>query len=267
MKILLAGDTHGNMYHMQNVMAHACRVEADMVFQLGDFGYGWHFANRRDAFCQGVSKLVQQTGNIATGNREIDVYWLDGNHENHTSLRIVCKEMEDEEDGTYMLEPGVFYVPRGTLLEWDGIRFLVVGGATSVDRDHRKPGASWWPEERLTDEEVEFACAADADVLLSHDFPWECNIVDRHLSPYWGERAQRDTMASRQQISRIVRETGVRRVYHGHLHVRYDEDIQVDNGIDGTHTVHVTGLDCDNNPMDLSTLLIDTEELRRELRL
>ena len=255
MKLLLAGDTHGSTYHMNNVFAHACRVEADVIFQLGDFGFGWSASVAGvDDFTHDVSQLTERTG--------VPCYWLPGNHEGYWALAALLARLEPEADGTFQTAPGVFYVPRGTMLEWDGIRFLCCGGATSVDRDYRKPGESWWPEEMLTEEDVQKCIAATkenpADVLLSHDFPFEITVVDRHLAPHWGERAQADTIASRQRVSRILDASGARYAYHGHLHLKYDESMKTISGRD----VEVHGLDCDGTPMSTSTLLLDTETLR-----
>lgn len=255
----MAGDTHGNSQHMQNVFAHACRVEAEIVFQLGDFGYGWGFSQRKgtgekyDTFTDNVAKFVKRTGGIAT--REIPCYWLPGNHENYDALDALVDTLDAQPDGTYEIEPSVFYVPRGTVLTLDGVRFLCCGGATSVDKKMRIPFVSWWEQEAITDEDVATcADAGTADVLLSHDFPWECNIVDRHLDDFWGVEAQINTEASRKRISQIAVNAGVRRIFHGHLHIKYNESIEL-NG----QSVLVSGLDCDGNSMNSSTMLVDTE--------
>lgn len=249
--------------HMQNVMAHACRVEADIVFQLGDFGYGWSRPQRKGTgehyclFSEQVAKFVKKTENVATGG-VIPVYWLGGNHENYDFLeRELANGKRLHRNGTWEVAPNVFYVPRGVILTFGSVRFLCCGGGTSIDRNSRVEGESWWPQEAITDDDV-VACqrAGEADVLLSHDFPWECEVIDRHLDPWWGEWAQQQVIASRQRISGIAYNANVSRVYHGHLHIRYDEVINL-NG----KRVRVSGLDCDNTAMSRSTLLIDTENM------
>lgn len=254
-RILLAGDTHGNFNHTQAVFAHACRQNADFIFQLGDFGFGWGLSQRKvtgepyDVFTAWVSKLTEKA--------ECPFYWLPGNHENYDFLYQTTGEMASEEDGTFQIEPGVFYVPRGLVLEWGGKRFLCCGGAASVDKKMRVPHRSWWPQELITAEDLKNCHeAGKADILLSHDFPWEVNVVDRHLDPFWGEEAQLNTRTNRMLISNIASWAGIRRVYHGHLHRFYRETIRLND-----KPVIVTGLTCDGNPMSESTMLIDTEEL------
>lgn len=253
MKILLAGDSHGNSPHMMNVFAHACRQDAEMVIQLGDFGYGWGFSQRKgtgekyDTFTSHVAKFAAMA--------EMPCYWIPGNHENYDALYKLVDSLAPAPDGTYEIEPDVFYVPRGLVLTFDGVRFLCCGGACSVDKKMRTNHVSWWSQEAITEDDVDICAAAgQCDVLLSHDFPWECNVVDRHLSPVWGDEAQANTMESRKKISRIAVAAGVRRIVHGHLHKKYNETIEM-NG----RSVLVSGLNCDNTSMSESTLLVDTE--------
>ncbi len=250
-KILLVGDSHGNVGHMKNVFAHAGRVDADMIFQLGDFGFGWEWTQFKGtggkvecAFSGTMSKYVKQTG--------IPLYWLDGNHENHDALEDTMATSIPEQDGTFQHADGVFYVPRGTVMTWGVKRFLVCGGAVSVDRKFRTDYVSWWHQEAITDQQVALcASMGSVDILLTHDFPWECDVVDRHLDPYWGEQAQRDSSHNRQQVSAIMKACGATELYHGHLHHDYDEEINV------PYAVHVKGLNRDETLMSANTYLLE----------
>jgi Icc-related predicted phosphoesterase len=266
-KILFAGDLHGSWTHLNKVFYRAQEVEADLIFQVGDFGWGWSFEGpmyvldgrvinapengalkfRNDWFSEKVADLVRETG--------IKFYWIDGNHENHTGLRFVISHLIPESDGTYQINPGVFYIPRGTMMEWDGAKFLCCGGASSVDKNYRTEGVSWWPEEELTLEEVDRCIAlGKSDFLVTHDFPWEVTVVDRHLDPYWGEERAAATAHHRQMISNIAYACDPKVVLHGHLHKSYNEVITINN-----HDVLVRGLDCDATPLQDSTCLLTVE--------
>lgn len=250
MKILFAGDTHGNLQHVRNVFAHACRVEADIIFQVGDYGWGWdrtQFSGTGGKiechFTHKVAELAKDTG--------IPFYWIDGNHENFDFLEAVIGDLFPASDGTYQLYPGVFYVPRGTVLTFDSVRFMCVGGACSVDRLDRVPGRSWWPQETLTDADVDKALkAGNADVLVSHDAPFESKIVDKHLNPYWGQQAVEDTYTNRHRLSMILNKCNASMVIHGHLHFHYV-------AMNGRRTIR--GLNRDTMPMIESTWLFDTD--------
>lgn len=268
MRLLLAADWHGNSQHAQNVFAHAARVGAAAILQLGDFGFGWGSLQRKgtgeryDLFTDNISKFAERTG--------IPCYWIDGNHENFDALeeRLINGAVL-RMDGTWEIADNVFYIRRGTLLNWDGVKFLCCGGASSVDKQwrldkmkHPKSHAIWWPQENITEADVE-KCKAQgkADVLLTHDFPIECKVVDRHLDPSWGEEAQQATIASRYKISGILANCEAKRIFHGHLHLYYSEMISYQHRrlTRDRYRCHVTGLQRDGYSMRESTFLFDTE--------
>lgn len=248
MRILLAGDTHGNSYHVANIFAKAHAGGAQAIVELGDYGYGWHFKQFKatggaveDEFTHNVSALVAASG--------IPFYWLDGNHENFDKLY----ELPIGDDGLRIVAPGVTHVPRGTILTWDGIRFLFCGGAVSVDKQSRVEGKSWWSQESLTQGDVDKCKAAGkSDVVFTHDAPSESGIIDHHTDPWWPQEQLDASLRNRQYVSEILRNSGAKLLFHGHMHRRFSDVVQ--NG------VIVRGLDRDNAPMKDSTFLLDTRE-------
>ena len=255
MKIILAGDFHGNLFHAEQVFHHAQGKGAEAIVQLGDFGFGWEFTR------SGACKFTEQIGEMAA-QHGVPLYWIDGNHENFDLLEQTLAGLTPQADGTYRLSAdpvGVFYIPRGTVLEWDGQRILCCGGAVSIDKGRRRQGVSWWPQEPIGDSDVEKCFeAGPADILLTHDFPMECNIVDRHLDPYWGEEANANSQANRKRVSKILVGSDARRVFYGHLHISYEERIYPLG-----HEVTVRGLDCDATTMRSSTFLLDLSSSMR----
>ncbi|MDA4133710.1 MAG: metallophosphoesterase [Thaumarchaeota archaeon] len=251
MRLLIVGDMHGQTTPMRSVFAYACRVEADQIIQVGDFGYGWERKQYKGgngliecAFVRQVEKMVEETG--------IPLYWLDGNHENFDMLGYVHEGEETmnvvkstpQPDGTHELRPGVFYIPRGTMLERGEKKILVCGGAASVDKARRSPYISWWPQETIKDEDVAKCLAAGkADILLTHDLPLEVTVIDRHLEPGWGEEAVHSTYFNRVKVSEILKNSGATLMLHGHLHHSYTEEVSMAHG-----RVKVIGLDRDGTP-------------------
>jgi Icc-related predicted phosphoesterase len=260
MKLLITGDLHGNVTSLRQVYAHACRLEADQIIAVGDFGYGWERKQFKGgdsliecAFVRQVEKLVKETG--------IPLYWLDGNHENFDLLGYAIEgdgtagaaPITLQDDGTYECRPGVFYIPRGTVLERGEKRILVCGGAASVDKARRKPFISWWPQELITDEDVQkCADAGRVDILLTHDLPLEVTVVDRHLDPGWGEEAVHATYFNRVKVSEILNRCGASLHVHGHLHHPYVQEVSCDHA-----RVKVIGLDQGTGYLYDSTHLIN----------
>jgi len=85
MKILVAGDFHGNINHATKIAAKARSLDADMVFQVGDFGFTWDGPERLRA----LNNVYQQF--------DMPLYWLDGNHENFDVLEALGARPDDED--------------------------------------------------------------------------------------------------------------------------------------------------------------------------
>jgi len=257
MKLLAAGDAHGDRGYLRNVYAHACRVNADRVVLLGDVGLGWSRSQFKGTGGMPECVIVHDLAVLAA-DTGIGALVIDGNHENHDWLREQVRARGLASDGTCELAVGVAYVPRGTLLELGGARVLFVGGAVSIDRAARTEGYDWFAAEALTPEQVDLAISRGAaDLVLSHDCPRETGVWGlTQVAAVWGEQAAADSLYNHGLISRILANSGAGRLVHGHLHKRYDEWVK-----SGGRSVLVTGLDCNGTSMDHSTLLIDTTEL------
>src|SRR4051794_7894659 len=160
MRILVAGDVHRKGAWFGELCRAAQEQDADVILQVGDFGYWEHKA-------VGVDFLDEVEGHLAALGR--DCVWIDGNHENHAMLRAAYGPGPD---GFVPVRQRLSYAPRGHRWTWDGVGFMALGGAPSFDQWMRTPGESWWPEETVTDDEAATAVAGGpVDVLVSHDCP------------------------------------------------------------------------------------------------
>ena len=151
--ILIAGDIHGDFEALQAIISH---TRAKIVLQAGDFGY-WpkHSLSRLPA-----------SGFRNKEDELVAVHFCDGNHEDHKALRSIALQGKTE------IAAGVFYQPRGSTLALpDGRTVLFAGGASSVDKDLRIEGESWFPEEQLKKEEVQSFPALKVDIVISHAAP------------------------------------------------------------------------------------------------
>src|SRR5690625_2710235 len=157
MRIVIAGDWHGNLGHACFVIDRAAYQGIDTVVQLGDFGWGWP---------QDDPRLLQRLSRRLV-SRGVELLFIRGNHDNTVWL----DELDRDEDGLADIEPGVRYVPDGARFEVGGVRFGALGGARSVDKDVRIEGVDWWPDEEAHPSDVDWLGDEPLDVLLTHEAP------------------------------------------------------------------------------------------------
>lgn len=222
--IAFCGDWHANAWFASSVIRKHGR--GSIVIQLGDFGY---------QFLTTFLDVIQE----AAEDSETLVLFVDGNHENFSKLY----EYPIDADGVRRLRERVWHLPRGFRWEWDGVTFLALGGAHSVDRKAREPYLSWWPEEYLTRVDVERALEGGAaDVMVTHDAPASFEIPG--LSGDGGWIPVEDLRASQQHreiMEGVVNHVRPRFLWHGHYHQYLSGEIRHD---DGSRCL-ITGLDLD----------------------
>ena len=78
--------------------------------------------------------------------------------------------------------PFIAYLKRGISYSIDGLKFLVLGGALSVDKSFRIPEISWWKEEYWNKEEKKnlfrlLKKESSFDYVLSHTGPSRVNQI------------------------------------------------------------------------------------------
>jgi hypothetical protein len=87
-------------------------------------------------------------------------------------------------------DPFVAYLKRGKVYAIDGFKFLVLGGALSIDKDWRIPNVTWWEREYWTGKEKQDVYrlleAENAfDCVISHTGPNRINkFLCKYLSPF-----------------------------------------------------------------------------------
>lgn len=279
MLILLLGDSHGSPFAIEQAYKTALEVGCKKIVSLGDYGY-WEHRYGGPEFLDLTSDGFRQTG--------IPFYWLDGNHEAHSWLRMTSEQIAQikanykkqfgvdpdtisrvdqlvpassyrenlNPEGFWTIRPGLFYAPRGHAFVWDNVSFMTMGGAYSIDRGSRKLNDSWWLEEEITDEEIDAGIAkGQIDVLLSHDVPdgaditWQMHRIGKRFALI------KDAEAGRQKLRRLVDSIRPSHIFHGHYHIRYTSRADFGYG-----PVKIVGLDCEYNEPD-NMYILDTREI------
>jgi calcineurin-like phosphoesterase family protein len=248
-KVLVVGDVHGNTAHALWLLTVAREQGCDRVFALGDFGAWEHTAEGRRFF---------DSVEGAAADHGLMVYFLDGNHDKSSLLLEHYGDRRDDE-GFLECRGHIRYAPRGHRWTWEDTAFAAFGGAYSTDkfwrlaaeeqatafaasrlgRLIRRQAAAqqlWFPEEEMTDEELDTLLAADSspvDVLLTHDKP-------RATNPEHNRKDRPECLPNQDRVQRLVRTLRPTMLLHGHLHYRYTETIE-----EGDRRTTVEGLAAD----------------------
>ena len=182
MSILLSGDFHGNAVGELSILTkkYLCTKYGVKKYKsinwhiiLGDGGFLWPGNQRTDAYNYRVF-----------AQRPFPVLSVIGNHEPMLGMTLPEADIGIGET-VYLVnkKPLVAYLKRGRVYRIDGFKFLVMGGALSIDQEYRIPERSWWEEEYWSSgEEADLftllADDSDFDYVLAHTGP---DSVNRQL--------------------------------------------------------------------------------------
>ena len=117
-RILLVGDLHMNSQVALEVIDHAQAVKADLILQVGDFGY-WPRAED-DA---GVEYLTLVDDALAAAG--LALWFVPGNHEDWSELA----KLPIGRDGRRAVGARIFEPPVGYRWAWGSTRWLPIRGA------------------------------------------------------------------------------------------------------------------------------------------
>jgi hypothetical protein len=213
-QVIVMGDLHG-VWSQANHLIN--QKKPQIVLQCGDFGYWPKWDNTttivvEDNFDGQKLKPFNQYGIKPEDAR---IYWCDGNHEDHESLKKI------RDAGIFEIQPNVFYQPRGSTLELpDGRVVLFMGGADSVDKRERTPGRDWFPEETIKSKDLDNLPNYAVDIIISHTAPKEFYkklMTTRNLETYNWEDKFNDP--SREALSYILHKYKPSLWYFAHFHI------------------------------------------------
>lgn len=231
MKVLILGDVHGDTHAVINVINKSKHIDYSKIVQVGDFGL-WDHLEKGVKFLDDINVTLSHFGRT--------LYAIGGNHENWDHWNWHIENGPKDNDGFTILRSHIMLAPRIHSWTWEGRKMLAVAGAASVDRGHRQremrmgATASWWPQEQITDEEIDSIPNEQVDFMFSHDCsnatPWGFTLIPDH-----------DSQIHRQRIDRALKIAMPSMHFHGHMHRKYVWE----NRLSGDHYCSTYGLDCD----------------------
>lgn len=245
-KVMVLGDMHGYTQAVINVINQSKHIDYSKIIQVGDFGL-WDHTENGVKYLDDINVTLSHFGRI--------MYAIGGNHENWDHWNWYVEHLPKDSDGFAILRRHIRLAPRIHTWNWmDGTkinRFKAIAGAASIDKGIRlqemaagRP-ASWWPQEQITDAEIDSIPNGPTDYLFTHDCsnrtPWGFQLVP-----------DPDSQIHRQRIDRALEKTLPKMHFHGHMHKRYEWQ----NRVSGDHYVDTYGLDC--NGTNNSWGILDT---------
>lgn len=234
--IAMFGDWHGNLGWALTAVRSAAREGVRTAFHVGDAGLDFPGA-KRGRYESKLNKYLVDLGVTLTVSG--------GNHDNWDTLT----RLPVEPDGTAAFRSNIRILPRGGRTISEGLVIGGLGGAFSVDYQHRTEGRDLWSSEEPSREEAEKLVAdGPLDILITHDAPAGVPLKgDFELSPEIAERADRTRLLLRQVVDSLA----VPHVFCGHWHQRRIHELEHPDG----RTTRVDVLNMENSRLGNGVLV------------
>lgn len=205
--IYVTGDIHGSTTDYRLSIVKTLPKE-DIVIFLGDFGYTWRkeFIDNYSASCITL--------------------FIAGNHENFDILNsLPTKRLFGSTVG--VLKKNVYHLRTGNLYNIEGKKFLVFGGALSIDKATRLNRISWWEEEIPSFTDMNRAVKnlkkvnGEIDYLLTHTCSEE--VSDKFF--FYKNDIGDPTCTMISEIEKHIKSPYINYFGHHHTHIERDNHI------------------------------------------
>ena len=175
--VFFTGDIHGNDRNITRFVNKVSPKSSDTIVLLGDVGANY-YGNRRDV------RLKERLNSLG-----IQLLCIHGNHEMRPTSVPGYRDQEWN-GGIVRVQPeypNLLFAKDGEIYDIEGLKYLVIGGAYSVDKYYRlRLGYSWWSDEQPSDEikasVEEQIRTKDFDIILSHTCPFKYEPTEMFIS-------------------------------------------------------------------------------------
>jgi hypothetical protein len=213
--IVVAGDWHGNQGWAIAVIQSAARAGARTILHVGDFGLDWP-GPKRGRYEAKLNKYLLDLG--------LTLIVSGGNHDNWDTL----EKLPVEADGMATFRSNIRVLPRGGRTQIEALVVGALGGAFSVDKEHRAQGKDWWNnEEPAPEDALRLIAGGPLDVLITHDVPAGVALKSElDLPPKIVAQAER----TRALLREVVDSLAPPHVFCGHWHQRRIHELSHSDG-------------------------------------
>jgi hypothetical protein len=212
-KIVIAGDWHINTEWATLALDKIASTGIKEIYHVGDFGF-WPDEHGQD-YLQVIDAKLALTGST--------LLVTPGNHDDYAFIN----SLSTDENGFLIATDHVKVLPRGHRWAVDGVSFVSLGGAASIDFETRTEGMNWWREEAITYGDVmRTAGGGSADVMIAHDAPNGVNalsLTSKADTKKHSPEALMYSSESRYMMTHAVDGVRPKVFFHGHYHNAYME--------------------------------------------
>jgi UDP-2,3-diacylglucosamine pyrophosphatase LpxH len=211
-RLIFLGDIHGQ-WNLIKRQVKFFDIKDAYIIQVGDFGIGFHKPNYDKTELEFLNKYLR--------TKNVHVYVVRGNHDDPQPF------IDHRNYGN------IEFLPDYTELTILGLNYLFIGGAVSIDRNHRKmKQLGWFENEGLVYDSDKIAKCRDIDVVITHTspeyvYPMKFGDIVYHYAKQDGfllddlrtERALMTKICDELRINNDIKEW-----YYGHFHRSNVED-------------------------------------------
>lgn len=199
--LCIVGDIHGEFRELAWTIDQKKKIENTAFIVAGDFGLGFYKRGYYTKEYLHIKNKLESRKNCILGLR--------GNHDD--------PEYFNPESDLFLDYPKFKALPDYTRLTWKNREILVIGGATSTDKDQRLKSKKkiWWENERPIKDFTKIKIKED--IIISHEAPLNIGPVsirteDMDLETY------NNIIEDREFLLKVLLESKPRRYYFGHHH-------------------------------------------------
>lgn len=174
--IYFTGDIHGAVDGIADFINKIHPTMEDVIVLLGDVGANY-YTGRRDNL---LKAFLNDAGTV--------FLCIHGNHERRPTTIPGYVETEWHGGKAWVQPeyPNLIFARDGEIYTLNGLRYLVIGGAYSVDKYYRlSRGWGWWPDEQPSPEIKTFVeqqiKSKPFDIVLSHTCPFKYEPTEMFL--------------------------------------------------------------------------------------
>ena len=213
MSIYITGDTHRDFDRVLSFCERTGTTKEDIMIILGDAGINYYLS--------GMDTLLKEE----LEDMPITLFCIHGNHEERP-FNIPSYKESEWHGGTVYIEPkypSLIFAKDGEIYDFGGQKYIVIGGAYSVDKYFRLlRGYQWFPSEQPSDEIKAYVwsqlekAGMRIDGVLSHTVPIGYIPIQALLPGIDQSRVDNST---EEWLGEIEKKLTYKHWYAGHFHV------------------------------------------------